>query len=163
MTSPNFGQGTVLPPSDNILTNAQGVASVRYQMPDNVQGAAGVFASSSGVPTLQVSVTPVTGPPSEIRVTLPETPVAAGADLGQPVFSVVDAQGNAIPMRFVTFTVTAGGGTVDGFGQTSIPTASSPITGPMWRSGPVAGVNTLVISADGVPSVTLTRTTVSPQ
>jgi adhesin/invasin len=163
MTSPYFGQGTVLPPSDNVMTNAQGVASVRYQMPDNIQGAAGVFASTSGVSTLQVSVTPVTGPPSEIRVTLSETPVTAGADLGQPVFSVVDAFGNAIPLRFVTFTVTAGGGTVDGAAQTTIPTAPSPTTlGPMWRSGPVAGVNTIVISADGVPSVTLTRTTVAP-
>jgi adhesin/invasin len=165
VTNPNFGQGTIIPPSANVMTNGEGVASVRYMMPDNVSAAAGVYASSSGLPTIQVNVTPVTGPPAEIRVTLPSTPVVAGADLGQPTFSVVDASGNAIGGVFVKFTVTAGGGTLDGASEWTVPTALPPgiSTGPMWRSGAVAGVNTIVLSVEGGPSLTLSRTTVPPQ
>jgi adhesin/invasin len=163
VTSPYFGQGTVLEPSQNVLTNAQGVASVRYTMPEYLQGAAGVLASGSGLPTLQVNVTPVTGPASQILVTLPNTAVVAGGDLGQPTFSVVDAYGNAIPFYSVTFTVTTGGGTVDGVVEQMMMTTPSPTTiGPMWRSGPVAGVNTIVLAAENVPSVVVTRTTISP-
>jgi hypothetical protein len=161
VTSPNFGQGTVLTPSQNIMTNAQGVASVRYLMPDHLHASAGVLVSGPELQSIQINVTPVTGPPSEIRVSLPTTPVAAGGDLGRPTFSVVDALGNAIPGIFVKFTVTAGGGTVDGANEWTVPTAPPPglSTGPMWKSGPVAGVNTIVLSAEGVPSVTLSRTT----
>ena len=160
----HYGQGTVLPPQQ-VVTNAEGVASVRYLMPDNVYAAGGIYASGSGLETLQVNVSPVTGPASEIRVTLPSTPVVAGGDLGQPVFSVVDEYGNAIAFYPVTFTVTAGGGTLDGAVERVVSTAPPPATttaGPMWRSGPVAGVNTIVVSAENIPSVTVSRTTVSP-
>jgi hypothetical protein len=79
----HFGQGTILSQSQNVMTNAQGVASVRYMMPDNAYAAGGIYASSSGVNTLQVNVSPMTGPPSEIRVTLPSDPVVAGGELGR--------------------------------------------------------------------------------
>ena len=64
------------------------LASVRYVMPDNLNAPAGVHASGSGLPPLEVIVTPEVGAGSEIRVTLPMTTVAAGGELGQPVFSV---------------------------------------------------------------------------
>jgi adhesin/invasin len=161
----HFGQGMIVSQSQNVMTNAQGVASVRYIMPDNVYAPGGVYADVSGLTRLQINVTPQVGPPSEIRVTLSETPVVAGGNLGQPMFSVVDAHGNAIPFYPVTFTVTAGGGTLDGATERVVSTAPPPATttsGPMWKSGPVAGANTIVISAENVPSVTLTRTTVTP-
>ena len=161
----HFGQGTVLAPSQNVMTNAQGVASVQYVMPTNVYANSGVIASGSGLQDRQIHVSPVVGPAAEIRVTLPTTTVVAGGDLGRPTFSVHDANGTAIPMYPVTFTVTAGGGTVDGLAEKHTSTASPPATtasGPMWKSGPLAGENTLVVSAEGAPSVTITRTTVSP-
>ena len=162
----HYGQGTILSQSQDVMTNAQGVASVRYQMPDNVYAAGGVYASATGVNTLQVNVSPMTGPPSEIRVTLPNDPVVAGGELGRPQILVVDASGNTIPFYPVLFKVTAGGGTVDGAAEATMSTApppqTTPTTGPMWRSGPTAGVNTIVISAENVPSVTVSRTTVTP-
>ena len=83
------------------------LASVRYVMPDNLNAPAGVHASGSGLPPLEVIVTPEVGAGSEIRVTLPMTTVAAGGELGQPVFSVVDVFGNAIPFYPVIFTATS--------------------------------------------------------
>jgi hypothetical protein len=159
------GSGTVLPPA-RVTSDAQGVASVRYVMPTSVYGTGGVIASGSGLQSLQMNVSPLVGAPAEIRVTLPSDPVVAGGDLGRPVFSVVDAYGTAVPMVGVTFTVTAGGGTVDGVVEITVPSASPPATtafGPMWKSGPAAGVNTLVLSMPmlpEVPSVVITRTTV---
>ena len=161
----HFGQGTVLAPSQNVLTNAQGVASVRYLMPDNLYAVGGVQASSPGLPPLQMNVSGMTGPAAEIRVTLPTTEVTAGSDLGQPVIMVLDAAGNSIPFYPVTFKVIAGGGTVDGLAEKAIQTAMPPFvttTGPMWKSGPVAGMNTIEISALHAPTVTVTRTTISP-
>lgn len=161
------GGGTVLPPT-TVTSDAQGVASVRYVMPTSVYGNGGVVASGSGLQSLQMNVSPLVGPPAEIRVTLPSDPVVAGGDLGRPVFSVVDVYGTPIPMFPVTFTVTTGGGTVDGVVEKTVATASPPATtafGPMWKSGPVAGVNTLVVSVPmhgDVPSVVITRTTLPP-
>ena len=161
----NFGAGTVTDPVQ--VTNAQGVASVRYTMPTNVYAIAGVDASSSGLATLRVNVDGVVGPAARIIASLPTNNVVAGADLGRPTFSVVDDRDIAIPFFPVTFTVTAGDGTVDGATQVQVMTASPPstATGPLWKSGPVAGTNTLVISTPSAPSVqsvTLTRTTMSP-
>ena len=162
------GAGMVLAPYQGVLTNAQGVASVRYVMPTNVYAPAGVYASSSGLQQLQINVSPLIGPAAEILVTLPNTTVIAGGDLGQPVFTVRDIYGTPIPMFPVKFTVTGGGGTVNGAVETQAATASPPMvtaTGPMWKSGPVAGQNTLVVStptAPNVPSVVLVRNTVSP-
>ncbi len=165
LSSQLYGGGSVIAPSQDVMTNAQGVASVRYVMPDNTLAPGGVDASSPGVPTLRMNVSPRTGPPSEILVSLPSTPVAAGGDLGRPVFSVVDQFGNSIIFHPVTFTVTAGGGLLDGAVERTVSTSAPPGTttnGPMWKSGPVAGVNTIVLSAENLPSVTVTRTTVSP-
>ena len=165
LTSQVYGGGTIVSQSQNVMTNAQGVASVRYRMPNNVYAPGGITASSAGVPDLQVHISPMVGPAAEIRVTLSSTPVSAGSDLGRPVFSVVDGQGNPISFYPVTFTVTAGGGTLDGAAERTVSTAPPPGTtelGPMWKSGPVAGVNTIVLSAENVPSVTLSRTTVTP-
>jgi adhesin/invasin len=162
ITSQVYGSGTVLAPSQNVLTDEDGVASVGYVMPDNVYAPGGVMASVTGLPSLQVNVSPMVGPASQIKVTLPSTPVVAGADLGRPTFSVVDADDNPIPFFPVTFTVTAGGGTLDGAAERTVSTAPPPggtALGPMWKSGATPGVNTIVISAEGVPSVTISRTT----
>jgi hypothetical protein len=62
LTSPHFPPGTVLAPYENVMTNAQGVASVRYVMPDQIHGPGGVSASGAGMPTLQVTVVPMSPP-----------------------------------------------------------------------------------------------------
>ena len=167
--SATSGMGTVLDPSLDVLTNAQGIASVRYIMPTNLYASGGVVATSLGLANLQVDITAVPGPPAEIRVTLAGTgSTVAGADIGQLSFSVVDANGHAIPLFPVTFAVTSGGGSVDGLTERTVLTADRPATtttGPTWRSGPSPGANTLMIStpsAQNLPTATLTRTTVSP-
>ena len=62
LTSPHFPPGTVLAPYENVITNAQGVASVRYVMPDHIHSPGGVSASGPGMPTLLVTVVPVSPP-----------------------------------------------------------------------------------------------------
>ena len=164
-TSPHFGQGSVIEPSQNVMTNGEGVASVRYVMPTHPYANGGVHASSPGLPPLEIGVTPETGPPAEIRVIQPTGTVVAGSDIGQLMFGVFDAYGNAIPFHPVTFAVTAGNGTVDGAAQTTVHTGApgTPMTlGPVWKSGPVAGTNTIVLSSDNLPNKTVSIVTVSP-
>ena len=158
--------GTVLPPS-RVTSDAQGVASVRFVMPGTVHMNTHVDVSGTGMQTLRLTVSPLLGPPKEIRVTMGTGSTAPGGELGRPEVVVVDSNGTALPMISVNFKVTGGGGTVDGAGETTMMTATPPstTTGPLWRAGPVAGENTLVISTPGepgVPSVVLTRTTSTP-
>jgi adhesin/invasin len=160
----HYGQGVAC--GGQSVTNTQGIAWVCYQLANHLWAVNGVEVSSAGLPSITVGITGFTGPPWEIRVTLQAQSLTAGEEIGRPEFSVLDAYGNGIANYPVRFVVTSGGGSLDGAVEQQDYTgpmyAPTGATGPMWRSGPVAGVNTIVISAGNLPSVTISRTTVPP-
>ncbi|MGQ0647719.1 MAG: hypothetical protein ACT4P7_09100, partial [Gemmatimonadaceae bacterium] len=74
---------------------------------------------------------------------------------------VRDAQGNPAAGVDVTFTITAGGGTLTGGTQTTGSDGLATLGG--WTLGPTPAINTVVATAAGLPSVTFNvSTTGSP-
>lgn len=73
-----------------------------------------------------------------------------------PSVSLVDSRGVAMANTPVTFTVGAGGGSIEGGAATT--SAAGLATAGQWRLGPTPGANTLVATAAGVPPVTFSAT-----
>jgi adhesin/invasin len=83
---------------------------------------------------------------------------SAGSVAGSPPSVVVrDAQGNPVAGVNVTFAVTAGGGSLAGAAQVTGANGIATVTS--WTFGAVAGANTVVASATGLPNVTFNATT----
>jgi len=121
-------------------------------------GACAVFTASC-------SVADTNGPPSKPPVAarlIASSDLTASGDPGAAVASaptvwVADSSGfSPIAGVRVTFTVTAGGGTV----RTSLAVsdAAGIASSGSWQLGEAAGTNTVVASAPGLPSVTFTAT-----
>jgi hypothetical protein len=104
---------------------------------------------------------PFSRPPVAARL-IPSSDLTASGDPGSKVASaptvwVADSSGfYPIAGVRVTFTVTAGGGTV---GTSSVVTDAAGIASSgSWQLGEAAGTNTVVASAAGLASVTFTAT-----
>lgn len=84
--------------------------------------------------------------------------VAGGSTLEAPSVIVRDQRGEPMPGVTVSFAVTGGGGYVSD--PTAVTSAAGvAITG--WTLGTSTGLNTLVVSSGGLPSVTFTATSTS--
>jgi adhesin/invasin len=78
-------------------------------------------------------------------------------DVSDPPSVIVrDAQGIPVPGVEVTFSVTAGGGTV--VGSPTQTNANGVATLESWELGAVVGTNTVTATATGLPSVTFNAT-----
>ena len=103
---------------------------------------------------------PQWGPPRPASIAFtpaPPTTVAAGeAITPAPVVQVMDRLGNPVAGVSVSFTVTAGGGTLDSEGAVTTD-ALGQATAPTWTSGTVAGDNTLTASTAGYGGSTVTQ------
>ncbi len=73
-----------------------------------------------------------------------------------PSVTLLDSRGIAMANTTVTFTIGAGGGSVEG-GAATTSAAGLATAGP-WRLGPTPGANTLVAAAVGLPPVTFSAT-----
>lgn len=101
---------------------------------------------------------PAVGPASVLAKTSadPQTAVVGTTVATPPSVTVKDANGKPVAGVTVTFSVTAGGGTVTGASQPSSSTGVATLGS--WKLGTTAGANTVTASATGVPSVTFTAT-----
>ena len=121
-------------------------------------GACAVFAASCSAADTNG---PSSKPPVAARL-IPSSDLTASGDPGAKVASaptvwVADSSGfYPIAGVRVTFTVTAGGGTVST--SSVVSDAAGIASSGSWQLGEAAGTNTVVASATGLPSVTLTAT-----
>ncbi|MEW5915280.1 MAG: Ig-like domain-containing protein [Gemmatimonadota bacterium] len=143
-------------------TDASGNATVGAWFVGGAAGTNTLVASSPGLASATFTATATAGPPvSMTAVSLVVQGGNAGAAAASPPSVVVrDALGNPAAGVTVTFAVTAGGGTlVDPVRTTG---ANGVATVTTWTLGPTPGVNTVVASSPGLPSVTFTATSVGP-
>ena len=144
------------------VTNAQGIATVGSWRLGPSAGAQTLAArvEANGVSNNPVvfTATGLAGPPaSMVAVSLTTQAAPAGANVGDPPSVIVrDAAGIPVSGQAVTFTVTAGGGSVVGSPATT--DANGIATLSSWRLGPVSGLNTVTASASNLPTVTFNAT-----
>ncbi|HEX9894207.1 MAG TPA: Ig-like domain-containing protein [Gemmatimonadales bacterium] len=152
--SVSSGGGTVSAVDPN--SNAEGLASANFRLgnflgPQSAQAFLGtgfpVTFTATGVPAPAAILTPTagTGQSGAVGTTLPQ----------EIVIRVNDAFGNVVPGTEVSFTVTAGGGTV------SVPSAISDAGGLVrfrWTLGPVAGTQTVSAAIFGVVPLSINAT-----
>jgi adhesin/invasin len=154
------GGGTVAQPSS--VTNAQGIASSGAW---TLGGAAGTHLLSAQVPQpgvannpLVFSATAASGAPATVfAFSLVQQSASVGALVSSPPSVVVrDNSGNGVPNVNVTFTVTSGGGQVQG--ATQATNAQGVATVTSWRLGNTTGPNTMTATVTGLAPVTFTAT-----
>ena len=152
------GGGTVT--GGSAVTSTQGIAAVERWTLGPVAGSNALTVTVEGLagtpPT--ILATGVVGPAA--RLTLVEGS-GQSATIGStvpvsPAVAVADAFGNTIPGLAIVFSVGSGGGTVAGGAPVSDGAGVARVG--TWRLGLAPGVNTLVASRQGVPSVTFEAT-----
>jgi 6-phosphogluconolactonase (cycloisomerase 2 family) len=138
----------------SVLTGANGIAAVN----------AWVLGTLVGPNTLTATATGLTGSPLTFAATGvagPATQIVRLAGHGQraetrstllipPAVQVRDAHGNAVTGVAVTFTVMAGGGSMDGIGSVTTLTNQSGTATVGWTVGSVGGANSLRATALGL-------------
>jgi hypothetical protein len=132
-------------------TDASGAATITLLTSTVAGASATVSAMGAGASGTSPSITTAAGPANTIV-----TVAGAGlqsASVGTavptaPSVLVTDANSNPIAGAVVTFSVTAGGGSLTGGSATT--NASGIATVGSWTLGPTAGLNTLAASISGV-------------
>jgi len=139
-------------------TDVTGAATVGGWFLGPLPGANTLTASSAGLTAVTFTATGVAGLPiSMLAVSQTTQSAAIGANVGDPPSVVVrDVQGTPVPGVVVTFSVTAGGGSVVGSPDTTNANGVATLTS--WKLGPVVGPNTVTASATGLSSVTFNAT-----
>jgi adhesin/invasin len=140
------------------VTDASGIAEVGGWFLGDTPGTNTLVAATPGV--TGVVFTAVADPGRAVSMVANSSTSqtgTAGAVVAQaPSVVVRDLAGNPVSGVAVTFTVTAGGGTIVGSPATT--NASGVATVTSWTLGGATGTNTVVASATGLPSVTFTAT-----
>lgn len=140
------------------VTDATGTAVVGGWFLGPLPGSNTLTASSAGLPPVTFTATGNAGLATSM-VAISQTAQSApiGTNVSDPPSVIVrDAQGTPVPGVIVTFTVTAGGGSVVGSPGTT--NASGVATLTSWKLGAVVGPNTVTATAAGLPSVTFNAT-----
>ena len=138
-------------------TDVNGVAAVSKWTLGTTAGV-NTLTAQSGSLSAVFTATGLAGAASTLVKTStdPQTAVAGAAVGAAPSVTVKDANGNPVGGVTVTFTVTAGGGSITGATQQS--SAAGVATVGSWTLGKTAGANTVTASATGLPSVSFTAT-----
>ncbi len=152
------GGGTLTPSG---VTDAQGVASATWT-PGTTAGNASATATAGGI-TATFTATLQAGAAAQVTVVTGNNQTAAvGTPVGiAPKVRVADQFGNIKVGHTVTWTVTAGGGTVQasaGSAATSTTDALGDATVVSWTLGSVAGANALQASAAAGVTATVNAT-----
>jgi adhesin/invasin len=140
------------------VTDVTGTAMVGGWFLGPLPGANTLTASSQGLTPVTFTATAVAGSPvSMVAVSQTAQAAPVGTNVADPPSVVVrDAQGIPVPGVVVTFSVTAGGGSVVGSPGTT--DGSGIATLASWKLGTVVGPNTVTATATGLPSVTFNAT-----
>jgi adhesin/invasin len=140
------------------VTDPTGTAAAGGWFLGNVPGPNTLTASAQGLQSVTFTATADAGLPVSLVAVSPTTQTAvAGATVTSPPSVVVrDVSGSPVAGVVVTFSVTAGGGSVVGSPATT--NALGIATLASWTLGPLAGTNTVVASATGLPSATFSAT-----
>ncbi|HEX6313694.1 MAG TPA: Ig-like domain-containing protein [Gemmatimonadaceae bacterium] len=143
----------------NVVTGTDGRATVGAWILGPTPGANTLSATISALAPVVFTATATGGTAvSMLPNSLVTQPGVAGQPAGSPPSVVVrDAQGNPVAGVAVTFTVTAGGGVLVGAQQTTGTNGTATVTS--WTFGTIAGSNTVVASATGLPNVIFNATT----
>ena len=139
-------------------TDQNGFAQTAWTLGTSVAQAQGLEARAGSALLGAFSATPLVGPPAQLAIQAGDgqsaahnTPVSV-----VPSVAVRDQYGNAVPGASVSFTVTAGGGSVTGSPATSA--ADGVATLGSWMLGSTVGTNTLRASVAGASPATFTAT-----
>jgi adhesin/invasin len=140
------------------VTDVTGTAMVGGWFLGPLPGANTLTASSQGLTPVTFTATAVAGSPvSMVAVSQTAQAAPVATNVADPPSVVVrDAQGIPVPGVVVTFSVTAGGGSVVGSPGTT--DGSGIATLSSWKLGTVVGPNTVTATATGLPSVTFNAT-----
>ena len=143
----------------NVVTGSDGRASVGAWILGPTTGTNTLTATATGLAPVTFTATATGGAAVSMQpLSLVTQSGVAGQVAGSaPSVVVRDAQGNPSSGVTVTFSVTAGGGTLAGATQVTDINGIATVTS--WTFGTVAGANTVVASATGLPSVTFNATT----
>lgn len=98
------------------------------------------------------------GAPAEIRSWTREQAGVAGEQVAPLFVEVDDRYGNSVPGIPVVFTVTRGGGLVDGLATT----AATGWAQSSWQLGPAAGEQSVTATVAGLESLAFTATALDP-
>ena len=142
-----------------VVTGATGHATVGAWILGSTPGTNTLVASVSGLTSVTFTATATGGAPASMQPISPVTQAGlAGQAAGNPpMVAVRDALGNSVAGVTVTFSVTAGGGSLTG---ATVVTDNNGIAGvASWTFGAVAGLNTVVATSTGLASVTFNATT----
>jgi Big-like domain-containing protein len=125
------------------VTNSSGVAAVTSWTLGTTVGTNTMVASTGSLTAVTFTAISVAGAPASITKTAGDAQSApAGTAVAiPPSVTVKDANGNVVAGASVTFSVTAGGGSVTGGSQTT--NSSGVATVGSWTLGPTAGANSL--------------------
>ena len=149
--SVNCGAGNV--PSCSSLTGVTGIAQANWTLgtAPGTQSATGSVGGLAGSP-VNFTATANVGPATAILVNAGnnQTATVNTAVATAPSVLVTDQFGNPVSGIGVTFTPTAGSGSVVGGSQTTV---NGIATVGSWTLGTTAGTDTLTVSAAGVGSV----------
>jgi adhesin/invasin len=140
------------------VTDETGTAMVGGWFLGPLPGPNTITASSPGLGSVMFSAAAVGGTPVSmvaVSQTTQTAPVSTNV-ADPPVVVVRDAQGIPVPGVEVTFSVTAGGGTV--VGSPAQTDANGVAALGSWELGAVVGTNTVTATATGLPSVTFNAT-----
>ena len=151
------GDGSVI--VGNVVTGSDGRATVGAWILGTTLGTHTLVASAANLGQVTFTATATGGAAASMQpISLVSQPGIAGqAATSIPSVVVRDAQGNPVAGVTVTFSVTAGGGTVNG--GTVVTDASGVATVTSWTFGVTAGLNTVTASAAGLPGVIFSSTT----
>jgi adhesin/invasin len=154
------GGGVVI--SGNQTTNSAGLATVGAWFMGGTPGPNTLVASAPGLGSVTFNATATAGPPVSMQaVSVVSQNGTAGNNVASPPSVVVrDALGNAAAGVEVTFTVSGGGGAV--VDPVQITGFDGVATVTAWTLGVTPGINTVVASSPGLPSVTFTASSVGP-
>jgi hypothetical protein len=145
--------GAILGGTLSSTTDAGGVAAFTDLSLTGTVASYTLRFASSGLGIVVSGSIPITAGPAVtvLAVSTQSQTAAAGTDVANPPsVQVVDQSGNPVAGVNVTFSVTAGGGSVAPVGAIATD-ASGTATLTAWTLGPLVGVQTVSASAASVP------------
>lgn len=158
--APTAGGGSVT--GATATSDASGVATVGSWTLGTAVGANTLTATSAGLTPVDIDATAVAAAATQIVGVAGDgqSAVAGSAVSVAPQVSALDAFGNPVAGVSVTFTVTAGAGSITGGTQTTDVDGLAAVGS--WTLGAAAGTNTLVATSAAVPdTATFTATGIS--
>ena len=143
-------------------TDANGLATLGSWTLGTTSGVQKLGAAVFGLPDAMFSATSVAGSAHVIRLVSGAEQIAhVGSALSAPVvLDIRDRYDNPAADRVVTVTVTEGGGTLAPIVRTTTASGLAIIQG--WRVGLTEGLNSVAVSLEGLPPLTILAKAVPP-